>query len=282
MGRALQDRIRERAYQLWEQDGRPSGRDREHWARAEAELGVAPPALPAAPVPAPPSPAPPPAARAGGRLLPAAIAAGFVLLLAGIVAYATVARLAAREALELERFKVAGQLALDQRRLQAQLLLEAGRAGDPQKTAQNLQFLIAAGLLDDPDHRIAALAGAGRAPVFAAPAAPSAPEDGLENSRRITENGSDFLVSSRASPAGERTTFTYRVTNNGARDETVDWGDILHATIAPGRTASVVTSAAGRARSAPTFFQWGPTAKTLVYAYLPDAGGAASPAPPAP
>ena len=72
------------------------------------------------------------------------------------------------------------------------------------------------------------------------------------------------------------------MTNNGARDETVDWGDILHATIAPGRTASVVTSAAGPARSAPTFFQWGPTAKTLVYAYLPGVGGAASPSPPAP
>lgn len=31
-------RIRERAYQLWEVDGCPEGRDREHWLRAEREL----------------------------------------------------------------------------------------------------------------------------------------------------------------------------------------------------------------------------------------------------
>lgn len=31
--------IRERAYQLWEADGRPEGRAVEHWVRAEAEVG---------------------------------------------------------------------------------------------------------------------------------------------------------------------------------------------------------------------------------------------------
>jgi hypothetical protein len=33
-----QDRIRDRAYALWEADGRPDGRDGEHWTRAEREL----------------------------------------------------------------------------------------------------------------------------------------------------------------------------------------------------------------------------------------------------
>ena len=32
------DSIRDRAYALWEADGRPDGRDAEHWARAEREL----------------------------------------------------------------------------------------------------------------------------------------------------------------------------------------------------------------------------------------------------
>jgi hypothetical protein len=31
-------RIQRRAYELWEAEGRPSGRDREHWLRAEAEI----------------------------------------------------------------------------------------------------------------------------------------------------------------------------------------------------------------------------------------------------
>jgi hypothetical protein len=34
------ERIRERAYQIWEIEGRPDGRDREHWLRAEAECRV--------------------------------------------------------------------------------------------------------------------------------------------------------------------------------------------------------------------------------------------------
>jgi hypothetical protein len=33
------DAIRRRAYAIWEEEGRPDGRDREHWARASAEAG---------------------------------------------------------------------------------------------------------------------------------------------------------------------------------------------------------------------------------------------------
>jgi hypothetical protein len=32
-----ESRIAERAYALWEAEGRPEGRDKEHWSRAEAE-----------------------------------------------------------------------------------------------------------------------------------------------------------------------------------------------------------------------------------------------------
>ena len=35
------DRIRDRAYEIWDRDGRQSGRDEEYWLRAERELGVA-------------------------------------------------------------------------------------------------------------------------------------------------------------------------------------------------------------------------------------------------
>ena len=31
-----ENRIRERAYHLWEADGRPEGREQEYWERAEA------------------------------------------------------------------------------------------------------------------------------------------------------------------------------------------------------------------------------------------------------
>jgi len=34
--------IRERAYHLWEQDGRPHGRDIEFWSRAAAEAATKP------------------------------------------------------------------------------------------------------------------------------------------------------------------------------------------------------------------------------------------------
>jgi DnaJ-class molecular chaperone len=36
-----QDRIRERAHAIWEQEGHPEGRDADHWARAEQEAGSA-------------------------------------------------------------------------------------------------------------------------------------------------------------------------------------------------------------------------------------------------
>jgi hypothetical protein len=31
--------IRERAYAIWEKEGRPDGKSLEHWLRAEAEMG---------------------------------------------------------------------------------------------------------------------------------------------------------------------------------------------------------------------------------------------------
>jgi hypothetical protein len=36
------DRIRERAFKLWEQEGRPSGRATEQWLQAEREVGEEP------------------------------------------------------------------------------------------------------------------------------------------------------------------------------------------------------------------------------------------------
>jgi hypothetical protein len=33
-----EERIRQRAHALWEQEGRPHGRDREHWERARYEV----------------------------------------------------------------------------------------------------------------------------------------------------------------------------------------------------------------------------------------------------
>jgi hypothetical protein len=32
----LEQRIREKAYEIWNLEGQPEGRDREHWERAEA------------------------------------------------------------------------------------------------------------------------------------------------------------------------------------------------------------------------------------------------------
>jgi len=32
--------IRERAYAIWEQDGRPEGRNLAHWSQAEVEIGT--------------------------------------------------------------------------------------------------------------------------------------------------------------------------------------------------------------------------------------------------
>ncbi len=34
----LMARIRQRAYEIWEAEGRPEGRERIHWLRAEAEF----------------------------------------------------------------------------------------------------------------------------------------------------------------------------------------------------------------------------------------------------
>jgi hypothetical protein len=34
----LMARIRQRAYEIWEDEGRPQGRERIHWLRAEAEF----------------------------------------------------------------------------------------------------------------------------------------------------------------------------------------------------------------------------------------------------
>jgi hypothetical protein len=38
MGESWHDRINERARQLWEREGRPHGRDLDHWQKAEDEL----------------------------------------------------------------------------------------------------------------------------------------------------------------------------------------------------------------------------------------------------
>lgn len=35
---AAYDKIRRRAYEIWEREGRPSGRQHEHWAQAEREV----------------------------------------------------------------------------------------------------------------------------------------------------------------------------------------------------------------------------------------------------
>ena len=47
--------IRERAYYLWEQDGRPHGRDLEYWSRAAAEAAAKPTRAKAAKVAAVPT-----------------------------------------------------------------------------------------------------------------------------------------------------------------------------------------------------------------------------------
>jgi hypothetical protein len=35
---SVQERIRRRAYELWETEGRPDGRERAHWYQAELEI----------------------------------------------------------------------------------------------------------------------------------------------------------------------------------------------------------------------------------------------------
>jgi Protein of unknown function (DUF2934) len=49
----LEERIRERAFQIWDREGRPHGRDREHWDMARRELmgaDDAPPLQPPEPI----------------------------------------------------------------------------------------------------------------------------------------------------------------------------------------------------------------------------------------
>jgi hypothetical protein len=48
----LERRIRERAFQIWIEEGQPIGRDKEHWLIAEAELvsGTSPPLQPEQPI----------------------------------------------------------------------------------------------------------------------------------------------------------------------------------------------------------------------------------------
>lgn len=41
MDHDLEHRVRERAYQIWEQEGRPHGRDAHHWQQAAAEFADA-------------------------------------------------------------------------------------------------------------------------------------------------------------------------------------------------------------------------------------------------
>jgi hypothetical protein len=38
--RPTHDDVALRAYEIWEREGRPAGRDQEHWSLAESELGI--------------------------------------------------------------------------------------------------------------------------------------------------------------------------------------------------------------------------------------------------
>lgn len=48
----VEQRIRERAYAIWQEEGCPKGREHDHWVRAEREIADASPAptVPSAPV----------------------------------------------------------------------------------------------------------------------------------------------------------------------------------------------------------------------------------------
>jgi Protein of unknown function (DUF2934) len=41
------DKIRQRAYEIWDRDGRPEGRAQDYWLQAERELGAAQASVPA-------------------------------------------------------------------------------------------------------------------------------------------------------------------------------------------------------------------------------------------
>ncbi len=42
-GAVSREKIAERAYQIWQESGRPDGHDQEHWFQAERELSAARP-----------------------------------------------------------------------------------------------------------------------------------------------------------------------------------------------------------------------------------------------
>jgi hypothetical protein len=73
MGGISEEAIRERAYDIWEREGRPAGRDFDHWVQAQVELaaevtkgnGGKSSAPRAAAAKAPPAKARPAPARAG-------------------------------------------------------------------------------------------------------------------------------------------------------------------------------------------------------------------------
>lgn len=72
----LIERIRQRAYELWEADGQPEGRELEHWLQAEQELRERGEIPPDAEIPKPegvPSAAPP---AESGNLSLSAVAEG--------------------------------------------------------------------------------------------------------------------------------------------------------------------------------------------------------------
>jgi hypothetical protein len=42
----IESQIRERAYAIWEREGRPDGREWDHWVRAIGEVSIAEPTIP--------------------------------------------------------------------------------------------------------------------------------------------------------------------------------------------------------------------------------------------
>lgn len=53
MPKTREERIRERAYAIWEREGGQHGRHDEHWQRAETEIGAERPTVPPSPEMAP-------------------------------------------------------------------------------------------------------------------------------------------------------------------------------------------------------------------------------------
>lgn len=60
-----EDKIREAAYRLWQDEGQPEGRDQDHWTQAVAALTPQEPS-------AQPSPAPKPARKSAAKAAPKA------------------------------------------------------------------------------------------------------------------------------------------------------------------------------------------------------------------